>query len=102
MNSERTLKNAHITTTVDTSGHGQPEPAIHVRAPEGTSHRALKAELYRLAAATELATSGGEGWIVIVDAYADGAGRVYLELLGATQAESERGLSMLRALAEQV
>lgn len=76
-----------------------PEPQIEIRLPKGSHHRLVSAELHKLAAKVELATEPGEGWIVQTEAFYDGHGRVYLELLHGTPGETERAMAVLRQVA---
>jgi hypothetical protein len=89
-----------ITKTVSQgeSRYGSPEPQIALRFPKGTSYRAVKAALHKLAADAELATPASERWCVNTEDFNE-SGRVYLELADATPAEAARGMAMLTKLA---
>jgi hypothetical protein len=89
-----------ITKTVSQgeSRYGSPEPQIALRSPKGTSYRAVKAALHKLAADAELATPASERWCVNTEDFNE-SGRVYLELADATPAEAARGMAMLTKLA---
>lgn len=76
------------------SRHGHLQPQIRVTFNEGTHHRAVAAEIYRLAALIELA-SQPFGWIVVPETHNN---IVYLELLHATEDEANRGLETLQRL----
>lgn len=76
------------------SRHGNLQPQIKVTFNEGTHHRAVAAEIYRLAADIELA-SQPFGWIVVPEPHEN---IVYLELLHATEAEANQGLEVLQRL----
>ena len=101
MNDAMTLP-ARITMTVSlTSSHyGCHRPQIEIRLPKGTHHRPLAAALHLVAARVELATPTGEGWVVQTEAFCDGRGIVYLELVKADDAEAARGVALLRTLAK--
>lgn len=73
------------------------EPQIVVRFPRGTSHRVVKAELHKLAAAAEAATPENESWCINIEAFNEG-GYLHLELTTATPEEAERGLAMLNKI----
>jgi hypothetical protein len=95
------VPNATISVGQVASRNGYPEPQIEVRVPKGTHHRTLKAALYRLAADVEVATAATpakEAWIVQVDATSDERGRIYLELMDATEQEAKRALALLRSV----
>jgi len=83
--------------TIAHNQYGHPEPRIEVQFEAGTEFRRQHAALHVLAAAVELATPPEEGWITqLVAATSDCAGRVYLELLHATEEEARRGYEMLQ------
>ncbi len=79
------------------SSLGNPEPEVEVRFAKGTSHRMARGMLHLLAAFAESASAPSEGWIVQLDAasLAENRGRVFLELLHATDEEARRGLDAL-------
>jgi hypothetical protein len=86
------------TVSQGASRHGNPQPQIELRLPQGTSHRLLSAALHKLAADVELATPEQELWVVQTESFCDARGRVYLELADATPAETERGMALLEKL----
>lgn len=94
-----TLGNATISVSVAHSRFGTPQPQIAVRYPRGTHFRTVRAALLAQAARVEKATPGTESWVVEVDAGGDLTGRVYLELVDADEAETQRGLALLREVA---
>jgi hypothetical protein len=79
------------------SRYGRPEPQIELRLPKGTSYRAVKAALHKLAADVELATSATERWCVNTKDHNE-SGRVCLELAGTTPAQAARGMALLKNL----
>lgn len=83
-----------------TSRFGNPEPQVEIRLPHGSNYRAVKAELYKLAAALEQATPAAERWIVHTECFHDARGRVYLELFEASPAEAARAMALLRAIVD--
>jgi hypothetical protein len=91
--------NATISVSVAHSSFGTPQPEIAVRYPRGTHFRAVRAALFALAARVENATPRTESWVVEVDAGGDLSGRVYLDLVDADEAETQRGLAVLREVA---
>jgi len=94
-----TMNTGHTkTVSLGWSRHGNPEPEMALWFPKGTHYRIVKAALHNLAAEVELATPSGENWIVTAEDHHEN-GRVYLELSGATAAEAERGMALLKALA---
>lgn len=95
----RTAASASLTVGLETSQYGTPEPSIIVRFPSRTHFRAAHAALHRLASAAELATPVGEGWIVQLEP-GDNRARLYLELSEGDQAEAQRGLALLRHVAD--
>jgi hypothetical protein len=86
------------TVSQGASRHGNPQPQIELRLPQGTSHRLLGAALHKLAANVELATPQQERWVVRTESFCEARGRVYLELADATPAETERGMALLKKL----
>ena len=94
-----TLANATLSVSVARSPFGTPQPQIAVRYPRGTHFRAVRAALFALAARVENATPRTDSWVVEVDASGELSGRVYLELVDADEAETERGLALLREAA---
>ena len=86
-----------LTVSQGESRYGTPEPQIALRFPKGTSYRVVKAALHKLAAEMELATPASERWCVNTEDESE-SGRVYLELAGATRAETARGMAMLTRL----
>lgn len=95
----RTAASPSLTVGLEKSQHGTPEPSIIVRFPSRTHFRAAHAALHRLASAVELATPVGEGWIVQLEP-GDNRARLYLELSEGDQAEAQRGLALLRHVAD--
>lgn len=94
-----------MTVSQGESRYGTAEPQIEIRIPAGsvscptrTSHRMLSAALHKLAAEVELATPAQERWIVQIASFSNSHGRVYLELIDATPAEAERGMTTLKTL----
>lgn len=82
-----------------TSELGRTEPQIDIRLAPGSGNRLVNAALHRLAAEVELATPADEHWIVQTENdCAAGRGRVFLEMMGTTAAEVERGMTLLRAV----
>lgn len=82
------------------TAYGREQPTIRVRflgesfvIAQSKKHRWLASAVYMLAAAAEL-ESIGQSWCVISDA---NAGTVVLELVRGDAAESEAGLTALRA-----
>ena len=96
---ETTLADATINVSVVHSHFGTPQPQIAIRCPRGTHFRAVRAALFTLASRVEKATPRTESWVVEVDAGGDLTGRVYLELVDADEAETQRGLALLREVA---
>ena len=90
------------TTTIEvnlaTSRHGSLQPQIEFLVPRDTHHRRISALLHQVAAEVELRTPEHEKWCVEIEAHGMG-GLVHLELLKATPAEAERGMKLLRTLA---
>lgn len=98
------MESRTMTVSLGTSQYGNPKPQIEVRLPPGSSHRAVLAELHKVAAEVELATPDSETWSVHLELGWDwraANGRVYLELDRATGAEADRGLAVLRKVAQQ-
>jgi hypothetical protein len=89
-----------IEVAILTSRFGNPEPQLEIRLPHGSNHRAVKAELHKLAAALEQATPPAERWTVHTECFHDARGRVYLELFEASPAEATRAMVLLRAIVE--
>ncbi|MCA9639963.1 MAG: hypothetical protein KC492_04685 [Myxococcales bacterium] len=81
-----------------TSTYGTPKPSVELTAPNGTHHRILKARLHQLAAEVELA-SIGESWVVVLDAFAERSGCIYLELVHGTAEEAKRAMDVLERVA---
>lgn len=81
--------------------HGIPCPTLTVSFPRATSQRAMRAELFTLAAAIERA-SETQQWIVHVD-HACGwpyiSMEIHLELGNGTPTEVDDGLAVLSAVA---
>ena len=97
MNGIKTMHaNATISVSVARSSFGTPQPEIAVRYPRGAHFRTVRAALFALAARVEDATPRTESWVVEVDAGGDLSGRVYLDLVDADDAETQRGLALLR------
>lgn len=94
------LGNVTLTVNLAHSKYGTVQPQIELHVPKGTHYRKLDAALHALAAEVELATPAGETWVVETEAFFDDRGRVYLELAKGEDAESERGLALLRRIAE--
>lgn len=92
----KTPENANINVSLAHSRYGTAQPQVEVRYPRGTHYRVVRAALYALAAKLETATPVGDNWVVEVDAFGDESGRVYLELVKADDAETKRGLALLR------
>lgn len=76
------------------SRHGNLQPQIKVTFNAGTHHRAVAAEVYRLASDVERASQPFQ-WVVVPDTH---NGIVYLELMDGTEAEANQGLGILRSL----
>jgi hypothetical protein len=83
--------------------HGTPSPTLTVSFPQATSQRAMRAELFTLAAKIELASEAqAQQWIVHVG---DTCGWPYismeirLELANGTPTEAADGLAVLSAVA---
>lgn len=76
------------------SRHGNRQPQIKVTFNEGTHHRAIAAEIYRLAALIELASKPFK-WVVVPETQNS---IVYLELVNATEEEASQGLEILQRL----
>jgi len=93
---DKMLADANINVSLAHSRYGTPRPQVELRYPRGTHYRAVRAALFTLAGKVETATSAGEGWVVEVDAAGDLSGRVYLDLIKADDAETKRGLDLLR------
>ena len=96
----RPFASAALCVRMGTSRYGHLEPQIEVRFPRTTHYRQLGAALHLLAAAVEMATTRSERWCVQTEGH-DTAGRVFLELGDATEAEAQRGLAVLAAVREQ-
>lgn len=90
-----------MTTTIEKSRYGCPQPQIELFFDQDTSTREANAILHQLAAAVERATLPAERWIVQVEGWNAG-GRVYLELHDATPAEAKRGLATLERVAKEI
>ena len=96
-------KNPQATMTIGQgeAQYGTPEPQIEIRFPKGAHHRQVSAAIHKLAAEVELATPEHERWVVETETLYEGRGRGYLELADGTPVEAERGMAMLKKLAEQ-
>ena len=90
------LGNANINVSLAHSRYGTPQPQVELSYPRGTHYRVVRAALYALAAKVEMATATTDNWVVEVDAAGDLTGRVYLDLVKADDAETKRGLALLR------
>lgn len=84
-----------LTTGLQESRCGTPEPTLRLDAPRGTPHRVVSACLHRIAAAIEDACAPEDRWIVQIESGELWGGRVYLELADGTAAEAERGMAVL-------
>jgi hypothetical protein len=85
-----------LTARLGTSRYGNPMPRIDVRAPRGTPHRLVSAELHELAAKVERGTPPREGWCVTVQhGSVDETGTVLIELVGGRDGEAERAMELL-------
>ena len=96
----KSLGNVKMTVSLAHSKYGTPEPKIEICVPRGTHYRKLDAALHALAAEVELATPVNETWAVQIEAFFNDRGRVYLELVKADNGETERGLALLRRVAQ--
>ncbi|MGE0328385.1 MAG: hypothetical protein AB7S68_39090 [Polyangiaceae bacterium] len=90
------IKRVHL----GTSTYGTPKPSVELTAPNGTHHRTLKARLHQLAAEVELA-SIGESWVVVLNAFAERSGCIYLELVHGTADEAKRAMDVLERVTGQ-
>ena len=88
------------TVRLATSRNGLPTPRLDLRAPRGTHHRRIAAELHELAARAERATGIAEGWCIYVERGRDDlSGSLVIELVGDDDAEAARAMALLTRLA---
>jgi hypothetical protein len=88
-----------MTVSLAKGEYATPRPELEIRLPKGTHFRQQSAVMHRIAAEVELATPAREGWVVQTEALYDDRCRVYLELVVGDDAEAERGMTLLRAVA---
>jgi hypothetical protein len=88
-----------MNVSLQASRAGLPEPQLELRLPPYTRVRVVMAELHKLACEVELETPDDAGWGVHLELdrrIFSAAGRVFLELLDATEVEAARGMATLR------
>jgi hypothetical protein len=101
MKTQKTKKDAlTITIEMGASEFGSPRPTLYVRTKDDAHSRKVAASLHRLAAAVIEATPDHEQWCVVVDVYAELAGRVYLETVTGEKAEADRAMAVLNNVAK--
>ena len=89
-----------VTVRLATSRNGLPMPRLDLRAPRGTHHRLVAAELHALAARAERGTDAAEGWCIYVERGRDDlSGSLVIELVGDDDAEAARAMALLARLA---
>ena len=74
---------------------GRATPTLSVTARARAEHRKLRALLHLLATIAELRTPLGERWVIQTRLLGDTRGRLELELLHGTEAESGRAMKLL-------
>lgn len=79
-----------------------PQPQISVTAPKGSAHRALNAELHRVAGLVELHSDGQGPWAVRIEGDHDITGRVILDLADGDAEEVTAGLAVLAAVVAEL
>ena len=89
-----------VTARLGRDAYGIHQPELEVTLPRGTHYRRVKAALHHLAAKLELATPPAERWGVHIEVCGDVHGRIHLELGKGNKEEAERGLALLRRLAD--
>lgn len=101
MKTKRTTKKPATFTVTMGHSYGCAEPQLRIAVTPDSHYRAIRAELFRVAAAGEAAmiSSEEEGWIIGVKHASTFEGCVYLELADGTEEEAARGLRFLTRLA---